>query len=174
MTALTESIVTATSQPARWAVWAAHAAAVTPLPSSLWRIGLACGFPLGYTQAGYRLICPPGIAGPTYLVVLSVLTEIAALLTLGLVHRWGEVLPDWVPWWGGAGIPRLAAVLPASLGVVVLAGLWTPFLGWWSMPADGMTAIGHAVVGFVYLPLVAWAPLLAVATVAYHRRRSGE
>lgn len=128
MTVLTESTVTATNQPPRWAVWAAHAAALTPLPSSLWRIGLAFGLPLGYTEAGFGVIRPPGVWGPAYLVTLSVLTEVAALLTLGLVHRWGEVLPGWVPFVGGARIPRFAAVVPAGLGVVVLAGLWTPLL----------------------------------------------
>ena len=36
----------------RWAVIAAHAAALTPLPSALWRLLLVFGLPAGYTAQG--------------------------------------------------------------------------------------------------------------------------
>ncbi|GAB7182973.1 hypothetical protein ATKI12_2804 [Kitasatospora sp. Ki12] len=61
-------------------------------------------------------------------------------------------------------------VLAASLGAAGLALLWTPFAGWWAMPGTDMTPAGHFLVGFLYLPTVAWAPLLAAVTVSYHRR----
>ncbi|GAA3037370.1 hypothetical protein GCM10020000_14080 [Streptomyces olivoverticillatus] len=34
----------------RWAVRAAHAAALTTVPSGLWRIALALGLPVGYSD----------------------------------------------------------------------------------------------------------------------------
>ncbi|WP_156326108.1 hypothetical protein [Nonomuraea sp. SBT364] len=154
----------------RWAVWAAHAAALVALPSGLWRIGLVLGFPLGYTEQGLRELVGPGMAGPVHMVALSVLTEGAGLLTLGLVRSWGEVVPRWVPYAGGRVIPRRVVQAVAWTGVAVLTVLWTPFLFWWTVPHDDMTAAGHVAVGFLYLPLVAWAPLLAAVTLAYRRR----
>ncbi|MGI5415624.1 hypothetical protein [Actinomadura luteofluorescens] len=166
--------MTAPSRPApRWAHLAAHAITLLALPSGVWRLGLALGLPLGYTEEGYRTVCPPGFWGPAYLVLLAVLSEGAALLALGLVRPWGEVVPRWIPFAGGRTVPPLAALIPAWAGVAVLAVLWTPLAAWWSMPADDMTPAGHTAVGFLYLPLVAWAPLLAALAVAYRRRRWG-
>ncbi|MBA8956669.1 hypothetical protein ACFQU9_34900 [Actinomadura namibiensis] len=141
----------------RWAVLAAHAVTLTTLPAALWRIGVACGLPLGYTEAGFRRIRGDGWEGPAWLVLLSVLTEAAALLTLVLVRDWRLFSP------------RVTTAI-AGTGAVVLAALWTPFLFWWAVPNAAMTETGHLLVGFVYLPLVAWAPLLAAVTVNYHRR----
>lgn len=158
-----------TAAPA-WAVAAAHLAALVPLPSSVWRLLLAAGFPAGYTAAGHAALDPHGW-GAAYLVVLSLGTEAAALLTLGLVRPWGETVPGWVPGLGGRTVPVLAAVVPASLGVLVLTVLWTPFLAWWAIPHPDMTATGAFLVGFAYLPLVLWAPLLALVTWSFWRRR---
>ncbi|WP_223167146.1 hypothetical protein [Nonomuraea sp. SYSU D8015] len=164
---------TGTRRPVpRWAVGVAHAVPLLVLPSSLWRIGLAVGLPLGYTEQGLRDLVGTTMWGPLYLAALSLLTEVAALLTLGLVRPWGEVVPRWIPLLGGRMIPRPAVTVPAWLGVAVLALLWTPFLFWWTLPHVDMTAAGRLLVGFVYLPLVAWAPLLAAVTLSYQRRRS--
>ncbi|MBB6350552.1 hypothetical protein ACWGH8_12285 [Nonomuraea muscovyensis] len=154
----------------RWTRWVAHTIAVAVLPSSLWRLGMAMGFPLGYTTEGFAVIRPPGVWGPLWLVLLSIMTEGAALLSFGLVHGWGEVFPRWIPLVGGSRVPRLAVLIPAWAGVVVLAGLWTPFVFWWQFPDPGMTEAGHTLVGFLYLPLVAWAPLLAALVLSYQRR----
>jgi hypothetical protein len=153
-----------------WARRAAHVAALVALPSSLWRLGLALGFPLGYTDEGLRALVGPTVWGPFYLVALSVLIEIAAVLTLGLVQRWGEVVPRWVPVVGGKNIPRKAVLIPAWIGVAVHTALWTQLLAWWAIPHANMTQTGATVVGFIYLPLVAWAPLMAAATFSYQRR----
>lgn len=167
---------TGTRRPVpRWAVVAAHVVPLLALPSSLWRIGLALGYPLGYTEQGMRELVGPTAWGPGYLVMvlLSLLTEGAALLTLGLVRRWGEEVPRWIPVLGGRTIPRPAVAVPAWLGVTTLAGLWTPLLFWWTLPHADLTAAGRLFVGLVYLPLVAWAPLLAAVTLSYQRRRTG-
>ncbi|MFD0661346.1 hypothetical protein [Thermocatellispora tengchongensis] len=85
------------------------------LPSSLWRIGLAMGLPLGYTEQGLRDIIGTTMWGPLYLVALAALTEGAALLTLGLVRPWGEVVPRWIPLLGGRTIrPRPSPCPPGS------------------------------------------------------------
>lgn len=158
-----------TSAPPRWAKIAAHAAALTPLPSALWRLSLVFGLPAGYTEQGLNAL---GVAGwgRLYLVALSVVTELAALLTLGLVQPWGEVAPRWVPGIGGRPVPAKPVVISAAVGATLLVVLWTPFLFWWNLDHSDMTPTGATVVGFIYLPLVAWGPLLAAVTVSYAKR----
>ncbi|MFD9685373.1 hypothetical protein ACFXPX_26035 [Kitasatospora sp. NPDC059146] len=155
--------------PPRWAVRAAHAAAVTALPAGLWRLGLTLGWHGGYTDAGYHAV---GFTGrdAVWPLTLSVLTEALALLTLGLVRPWGTVPPRWVPLLGGRPVNPRRVVLAASLGAAGLTALWTPFLAWWTVSHPDMTPRGHLLVGFLYLPAAAWGPLLAAVTVSYHRR----
>ena len=164
------STPTASSAPPRWSRTAAHVAALTPLPSALWRLSLVFGFSGGYTEAGRADLNIDG-AGWIYLVALSVITEAAALLTLGLVQPWGEAIPKWVPRIGGRQVPARPVVVTASVGAVLLTLLWTQLLFWWAIPHPDMTAMGANVVGWLYLPLVAWGPLLAAVTVSYSRRR---
>ncbi|MFG2570084.1 hypothetical protein ACGFR6_32240 [Streptomyces sp. NPDC048567] len=161
-----------TSTPPRWAVSAAHLCALVTLPTGIWRLLLATGHTVGYTDAGYAAMDFTGW-GAGYVLGLSVLSEAVALLTLGLVRPWGEVLPRWLPRLGGRSLPRLAVVVPAALGALVLTVLWTPLVAWWALPHPDLTANGSAVVGLLYLPLVAWGPLLGAVTVSYHRRRVG-
>lgn len=109
--------------------------------------------------------------GTAYVVGLSVVSELLALLALGLVRPWGERVPRWVPCLGGRAVRPVAALVPAYLGAAALTALWTPMLLWWHVPHDDMTATGADLVGLLYLPLVAWGPLLAVLAVSYQRRQ---
>ncbi|MEV5508888.1 hypothetical protein [Streptomyces orinoci] len=137
-----------TATAPRWAVHAAHLPALLTLPSGLWRLALVCGFSAGYTPEGRHRLGITGW-GAAWPLALTVLTEGAALLTLGLVRPWGEALPGWL---GGRPIPARAATITAAAGCAVLLLLWTPFLFWWHYPDTGMTPTGHTVVGFLYLP----------------------
>lgn len=101
------------TSPPRWARTAAHAAALTPLPSALWRIALVFGFSAGYTEQGLEGLNLSGW-GWLYLVALSVVTEAVALLTLGLVQSWGEVVPHWVPLIGGRAVRPKPVVISAA------------------------------------------------------------
>lgn len=160
---------TAYPPPPAWARVAAHLVPLTALPSGLWRLGLAAGLPGGYTEASYAALDVTW-AGSLYLILLTVLIEVLALLTVGLVRPWGERLPRWIPVLGGRPVHPMAAVIPALVGAAVLLVLWTPILGWWSIPHPDLTPTGTIVIGLLYLPLVAWAPLLAAVAVDYHRR----
>jgi hypothetical protein len=78
----------------RWAVRAAHAAAVCPLPSTLWRLPLMLGVSMGMdAEFMSSMNAHPFRQRAGYLIGLGVLAEGAALLTLGLVRRWGETTP---------------------------------------------------------------------------------
>ncbi|MBB4924946.1 hypothetical protein [Kitasatospora kifunensis] len=156
-----------------WAERAARAVPWVVLPSGLWRIGLVI------SAAGRGM----GVAEGTYVLSLTAVSELLAYLTLGLVRPWGEVLPGWVPLVGGRRVPTRLAVSLATGGIVGITALGVYFalnryvlhLHVHALIGRGHAALPHGAFGVLtflcYLPLAAWAPLLAAVTVAYHRRR---
>ncbi|MEV7023568.1 hypothetical protein [Kitasatospora sp. NPDC093558] len=159
----------------RWARLAAKAAVLTTVPSGLWRIVFGFGVPVGFsgaTAAAYDAHQPGW--GTVYCVVLSLLTEALAFLTLGLVRPWGLVVPRWIPLLGGRRVRPLAAIVPALLGAAILTNVCTAALfgGWARNLAEPDSPHGFAAVmmTLAYLPLVAWGPLLGVVALDYARR----
>lgn len=154
----------------RWARIAAITVPFTVLPSSLWRL------PAAFDDGS-------GLGEQAYVVFLSIVSEIVAFTAIGLIARWGEVFPRWVPFLRGQRVPTRAAVIPAALGALVLTVLWTA--GWITefagvtlrgepTPANFPTQAGGweaATYYLCYLPLLLWGPLLAAVTFAYARRR---
>ncbi|MGW0885632.1 hypothetical protein [Streptomyces sp. NPDC002671] len=156
------------------------------IPSSLWRIsGITFKLPLdGGLHPGNGQL-PPWLPIEGYVVVLSIIAELLAFLAIGLVARWGEVWPRWIPGLRGRRVPILAAVIPAALGSLILTAMWT-----WALitemfgktaqlrplPADNPITLHdwHSwLLEASYAPLVLWGPLLAVLTVKYVKRRLG-
>ncbi|MFF3122852.1 hypothetical protein ACFVRD_10860 [Streptomyces sp. NPDC057908] len=154
--------------PPRWAVWAAHLTTLVVLPSGLWRIALVLGYPAGYLDESFADF--ETLGAKVWMLTLSVVCELLAFLTIGLVRPWGEVVPRWIPLIGGRAVRPMAAVVPAALGAVALTVMWANVPWWWTYPHDGMTDTGDLVVGILYQPLVLWGPLLAAVTVSYYRR----
>ena len=156
----------------RWAQRAAALAVLTTVPSALWRMAMAVGIPVGASdqivseQYGF-----PGW-GTVYVFGLSALLVGLALLTLGLVQRWGEVVPGWIPLAGGKAVPPLAAVVPAGVGALVLTLLWVSTFSnietIWAL--YGLDGAERVLMMACYSPLLLWGPLLAAVTVSYHRR----
>ncbi|MFB9239183.1 hypothetical protein ACFFWC_27240 [Plantactinospora siamensis] len=158
--------------PAPWTVRLAHLIPLLALPSGLWRVALVAGVPLGLLAGGV----PARTHGAesAQIIGLSMFSEALALLSLGLVRRWGEVVPGWVPLLGGRRIPPYAVVTAAGVGSVLLMLTWAyatmnffgpnvdlGFAGPW----------GEALLVACYLPLHLWGPALLALTWAYHRRR---
>lgn len=167
-----------------WARIAAYAIPYVVLPSSSWRIlavvfevplmDLSAGDPNGSMSGWFPI--------ELYVVLLSLVSEALAFSAIGLIARWGEVFPRWIPGLGGRRVPVLAAIIPATFGAVALTLLWT-----WAtvMAMLGRTLQGESASGYpfaeydwqfviasvAYVPLIAWGPLLAAVTVAYYRRR---
>ncbi|MGV9266271.1 hypothetical protein ACWDRR_16595 [Kitasatospora sp. NPDC003701] len=162
----------------RWADLAARATVWTTVPSGLWRVALGLGVPVGFSGelAATADRYTPGW-GTAYVVLLSVLAEALAFLTVGLVRPWGEVVPRWIPLIGGRTVHPLAAIVPATLGSAALiwVGMSSLFGGW--AAAMNNPEAPHGAAGLImtlcYLPLVAWGPLVAVVTIAYARRTLG-
>ncbi|MGW6581791.1 hypothetical protein ACWF76_20845 [Streptomyces globisporus] len=74
----------------RWAMRLAHVLPLLLLPACLWRLPFAVHFEMGQVQAGGM---PAHWLSVPYVLGLSVLTEVIAILTIGLVRGWGEVAP---------------------------------------------------------------------------------
>jgi hypothetical protein len=153
---------------ARWGRWATCVAVIVPLPYAAIRWAWALGIPLGITDEFLREGQETGLwwAG----AALSMVDVAGALLTLGLVRRWGEVFPRWVPFLSGKRVPPAMAIVPASLVLVVVtsAGLQVVrgFL------ANGFPAEGWATTAPGLLWPV-WGVALGAATLAYYYRRRG-
>lgn len=170
------SLVFTTPPAPRWAWWASHAVPVIALPSSLWRLALVVGLPVGYTEQVLRT--DYDIPGSGYILIplISLLQEGAALLTLGLVNDWGLVVPRWIPVIGGKPVPTRAAIIPAALGALVLCLLTFSQLLIWNQVADqdNLTGVHRTVMGWCYAPLLLWGPLLGLVSLSYWRRRRPE
>ena len=167
----------------RWARLAAYAFPLTALPSSLWRIAAyTVHAPIadGPTHAPSGL---PEIPLDLYVVLLSIVSELAAFTAIGLIAKWGEVVPGRVPVLGGRGVPPRAAAVAGALGAAFLTMLWTWVAAHFALGQriDGSAALADIPLNFhdwrgvlavaAYAPLVLWGPLLAAVTFAYHRRR---
>lgn len=149
----------------------AYAVPLTVLPSSVWRLPAAFFYGVSPGEWGYVLF-------------LSIVSETLAFTAIGLVARWGEVFPRWVPLLHGCRVPVKAVVVPAAVGAVLLTLLWTvaaPLteimdvtIRGDEVPSDYPSKAGGWETAWFYCcyaPLVLWGPLLGVLTVAYGRRR---
>ncbi|MFC4020347.1 hypothetical protein ACFOW4_20715 [Micromonospora sp. GCM10011542] len=102
----------------RWTRRWAYTAVALPMigwavPHGLWMLGV----PLGISQRQlddihHNLSTWTGVA-------ITLVPSLTGLLVLGLIHRWGQQFPRWVPGLRGRPVPRLLAVIPA--GMVALA-----------------------------------------------------
>jgi hypothetical protein len=159
----------------RWARRAAVLAVMTTVPSGIWRLSMALGLPVGvdesYRREHYGF---PGW-GTVYVVALTLLLLGLAMLTLGLVRRWGEVTPRWMPFIGGRRVPPLAAIIPAATGALALTVMWVGvFLNAHDIfVVYGLEGTARIVLIACYAPLLLWGPLLAAVTVSYARRTLG-
>ncbi|MFF3710891.1 hypothetical protein [Streptomyces phaeochromogenes] len=94
---------------------AAYAVPFTVLPAGIWRLRAAFDAGIG---PGRRV----------YIVFLSVLSEVLAFTAIGLIARWGEVFPRWIPFLRSRRVPTMAAVVPAAIGAAILILVFTLLL----------------------------------------------
>ncbi|WP_052436720.1 hypothetical protein [Georgenia sp. SUBG003] len=107
-------------------------------------------------------------------VWLGAFAVVGALLTLGLVQRWGEVVPSWVPVLGGRRVPPAAAVVPATFVSVVLVPAGISMTRQVFGRDVGQEIVENwAAAGPTFLWPV-WGLALGAATLAYALRRAGE
>ena len=158
--------------PAR-ALWvgrvAVAVAMAVPIGYAITRLGWLLGVPVGISEeflASISQITPIG-AG------LGTLALIGAVLTLGLVQRWGEVWPRWVPVLRGRPIPPRGPAYAALAVAVPIAAAGLMYIrkmiaGVQIGPPGAESELGAWLPEMLW-PL--WAAALAVAALAYLLRR---
>lgn len=165
------------TEPPRRAVRTAHLITLLVLPSSLWRVGIALGFSMG-TRAAEA--APVRGWEAAYVLGLSLVSEGAAALSLGLVRPWGETLPSRLPLLGGRRVPPLLATVTAAAGAVALMVVWAYAAAGFVVhsvlgrPGAGLSFTSgwwEALLIACYAPLLLWGPLLLTLALGHRRRR---
>ena len=171
---------TSPDRAARWGRIAIYVAMVMPILYAVTRYAWVFGIPLGMSQEALRNGQESGmwISG----LFLANFGLVGALLTLGLVQRWGEVFPRWMVGLAGRRVPIALAVVPAVLVSILFVvggiGIWSG-LGQMvaNMVSSGATK-AEVTGGIIFvvgptLLLPVWGVALAVATLGYYYRRRG-
>ncbi|MCX4824010.1 hypothetical protein OG883_29870 [Streptomyces sp. NBC_01142] len=157
----TTTAATATPAPApRWARRTAHAIALCALPSGLWRLAMASGIYVGYSDEVLRdEFGIPGW-GIAYVVGLTVLQEIASLLPLLLVtdrRRFRR--------------PKAVAITAASASAFATLLALSQVVVYFTVESQTfMSDTANTVAGFVFAPLFVIGPLLGAVTRSYWKR----
>ncbi|TDC41708.1 hypothetical protein [Micromonospora sp. KC213] len=156
----------APASAARWGRWAAWTAAVIPVLYALIRFAWLAGIPLGMSREALADMHADGSvwAGAG----LGAFAVVGAVLTLGLVARWGERFPRWLPGLAGRPVPVLLAVIPAGLVTLAVLAASVDIL---AAPRflELIREVNSAALPMLLWPV--WAVALAAATYAYHLRR---
>lgn len=163
-----ESAWTSPASAARWGRWATYVAAVIPALYAVSRLAWAVGIPLGVSDQFLDELRDSGAVWAG--LGLGAFAVAGAILTLGLVQRWGEVFPRWMPFLRGRRVPVKLATVPATIVAVAVASASAGF----ASNGEAVAMIGEA--SAATLPMALW-PLwsvaLGLATYAYHLRRRG-
>lgn len=133
------------------------------------------GFPLGISEELLREGQETGALWGG--AALATVALGGALLQFGLIQRWGEVFPRWLPFFAGKRVPIWLAVIPASLVAVIVTNAGLMFVR--------LTLLGTLCEVFAFIDEGDWAALapellwpvwgvaLGAATLAYYYRRRG-
>ncbi|MEI7055725.1 hypothetical protein WBG06_07895 [Nocardioides sp. CCNWLW239] len=157
----------------RWARWgrpAVAVAVVVPVLYAVTRIAWALDVPLGISREMLDELGEGRWAG----FGLGAFAVVGAVLTWGLIARWGEVFWRWVPRIGGRPVPLAMALVP---GILVASAATSAGLSFWRMAiADDLWTVPGATSDWAaWAPEMLW-PLwgvaLAVACLAYLGRRT--
>jgi hypothetical protein len=160
---------------ARWGRIAVYVSIVVPIFYGITRYAYALGIPLGISENYLRIgqeseMWTKGISMANFALV-------GAVLTLGLVQRWGEVFPRWMIGLAGKRVPIGLAVVPAAIvSVMLIVGGISMWSGYAEAVAESIAGSAEDI-GFIgsaptaLFPL--WGAALAVATLGYYLRRRG-
>lgn len=152
--------------------WATGVAVAVPVGYAITRIGWFAGVPIGISP-GFMQRLDDAQAAPIG-AGLGGVALLGAVLTLGLVCKWGEVWPRWVPFLRGRAIPlRLPASLAIAISLPIMsAGLMyvRKMLAGEEFGATGAEHEPGAWVPEIFFPV--WGAALAIAALAYLQRRA--
>ncbi|TDC56723.1 hypothetical protein E1212_01840 [Jiangella ureilytica] len=151
----------------RWGRTATYVAAAIPALYAGTRLLWAGGVSMGMSERQMDEMASDGaLQGALWLGAFAL---VGTVLTLGLVQRWGEAFPRWVPVLGGRAVPVRLAVVPATLVAVLVTsgglGMVKASLVEGVFDAEDWAAFGPA------LLWPAWGVALGWGTLAYWLRR---
>jgi hypothetical protein len=159
---------TSAASAVRWGRWAAYVAAVIPVLYALTRFAWLAGIPLGLSEQTLQDLRDNNAVWAGF--GLGAFAVVGAVLTLGLVRRWGEAFPRWVVGLAGRRVPISLAVVPATFVALAVAAASIGFFG--SPRFLGLMGDLNAAAAPMLLWPV-WAVALGAATLAYYLRRRG-
>ncbi|WP_051815394.1 hypothetical protein, partial [Glycomyces tenuis] len=151
---------TSPERAAKWGKAAAYTAFACSLPYGLTRLTWLTPWP--YLLDAEELAANPDVR--LWGLLLGFACLAGGVLCLGLVRRWGERWPYWVPRLRGRPVPPRVAIVPAGVVAYLftLAGISFPIM-----------AVREGEPEFLLLfPFPVWGPALAAATAAYAIRCS--
>jgi hypothetical protein len=153
---------------ARWGRWAVYLAMAVPLSYAVTRYAWLLRIPLGADGEFIDELHADGAAWAG--AWLATFGTIGAILTLGLVQRWGERFPRWTVGLAGRRVPMMLAMAPASVVSVMVISAGLSML---SQPKlfDWLGAGAWSLLPQALWPV--WGAALAAATLAYYLRRRG-
>ncbi|MEU5978979.1 hypothetical protein [Streptomyces sp. NPDC047315] len=151
--------VTAPAPP--WARRAAHAIALCAVPSGLWRLAMASGVYVGYSDQVLRDVFDIPGWGIAYVVGLAVISELAALFPLLLVsERWQPLRPS-----------TLARLAWTASAVLVVGALWQVVVAFTvESQTDFASGAAQTVWALAFAPLFAIPALMTAVTWSYAKR----
>ncbi|MEV6634550.1 hypothetical protein AB0M54_27765 [Actinoplanes sp. NPDC051470] len=149
---------------ARWGRWATGVAAAVPAFYAVVRLAWAAGIPFGISDEFLAEMQRTGMVWAG--LGLGAFALAGAVLTLGLVQRWGEVFPRWMIGLAGKRVPIRLATVPATF---VALAVTAASLGLYSEPELYTSELSLAHIPQLAWPL--WGAALGAATYAYHLRR---
>ena len=149
----------------RWGKAVTIAAAVCPLPYAFLRLLWLTPWPVDLRADTDR----PEVRMQG--AFLGVAALVGCLLTFGLISRWGERFPRWLPFLGERSVPPALAVVPGAV-VAAAATMAGPGLLMSGLESNGAgNGLAGVALTILIFPFPIWGPLLAAAVLAYHLRR---
>lgn len=164
----------------RWGNWFTIIAALAPLPYAVTRFAWALGVPLGVEPQFLEESVKVNPMATVTEWVFGGLCIGGGLLTIGLIQKWGEVFPRWVPIIGGKRVPVLLAVIPAFIVAIALTAAGFIFtFGFFAIklqivPAEGIVLSEIAGTIGPMLSWMPWGAALGLAAISYYYRRRGK
>ncbi|MGN9911448.1 hypothetical protein ACTMTJ_28195 [Phytohabitans sp. LJ34] len=153
---------------ARWGRRAAYTAVAIPVLYAVTRFGWLAVVLLGVVELDPADFDDDSVvwAGAG----LGAFACVGAVLTLGLVQRWGEVFPRWMVGLAGKRVPVKLATVPATVVAIFITSASLGLLS-----SGAMSHLGDEGVWLVAPMLLwpVWGVALGAATLAYHLRRRG-
>lgn len=139
---------------ATWGRWATVAAVFVPAIYAIDRLAWVVGIPLGITPEFLDELRSSGLIWSAF--GLGTFAAIGAVLTFGLIQRWGEVFPRWMFGLAGKRVPPMLAEIPATRVAILVTSASIPLaigVGGTGDIADGL--------GWMHTLLMAAFPLWA-------------